>query len=63
MTEQAQAHVAFLQGTLHPICPRCGSGDLRVNRKKTIDGKGDHWRTYRCDNCDEKFKATVEAPR
>lgn len=60
---QAQAHEAFLRGTLHPSCPRCGSSDLFARKVGSKNPDGTVWKRYRCPKCNEKFKATVESPR
>jgi len=60
MSEQDVAREAFNAGRIHPHCPNCGSMELRVNRKRNKDTEGNDWASYRCDNCNESFKATVE---
>jgi transposase-like protein len=60
--EKLEARAAFLRGTLHPICPSCGCGDLFTRKVGSKDHQGNTWKRYRCASCNEQFKATVENP-
>jgi len=48
----------FIAGKVHPQCPNCGHGRLRI--MGTVKQGVEFWREYYCLQCGENFSATVE---